>query len=185
MKQVISTGKQDFRSLREKGCFYVDKTSFIKEWWESEKDVTLITRPRRFGKTLNLSMTECFFSNKYEGRADFFERLCIWKEKTYQKLQGTYPVIFLSFAEIKNTNFKDARDGMIDIISECYHTYIKLWKETASTINEKNCLASLMEHAENFNLKKSVADTIVTKALKKLCFYLNSYYNKKHQFPSF
>ena len=94
MKQVIPTGKQDFRSLRENHYFYVDKTNFIKEWWESGKDVTLITRPRRFGKTLNLSMVRSFFSNQYEGRSDLFEGLSIWKEEKYQKLQGTYPVIF-------------------------------------------------------------------------------------------
>ena len=107
MKQVISIGNQNFRSLREKDCFYVDKTNFIKEWWESMDVVTLVTRPRRFGKTLNLSMVESFFSNQYEGRADLFEELSIWKEEKYRKLQGTYPVIFLSFATIKETNYEN------------------------------------------------------------------------------
>ena len=73
----VSIGKQDYESLIKSGCFYVDKTYFIKEWWESQDDVTLITRPRRFGKTLNMSMLECFFSNKYAGRGDLFEGLSI------------------------------------------------------------------------------------------------------------
>lgn len=107
MKQVISIGNQNFRSLRENGCFYIDKTNFIKEWWENIDVVTLVTRPRRFGKTLNLSMIESFFSNQYKGRADLFERLSIWNEEKYQRLQGTYPVIFLSFATIKETNYED------------------------------------------------------------------------------
>ena len=64
MKRVIATGIQDFESLRIKQCFYVDKTDFIREWWRGNDAVTLITRPRRFGKTLNMSMLNCFFSNK-------------------------------------------------------------------------------------------------------------------------
>ena len=94
---VVSVGTQNFQSLREKGYFYIDKTNFIKEWWEAGDEVTLITRPRRFGKTLNMSMLECFFSMKYKERSDLFEGLNIWGEEKYRKLQGTYPVIFLSF----------------------------------------------------------------------------------------
>ena len=78
--------------------FYVDKTEFIREWWESMDDVTLITRPRRFGKTLNMSMVEQFFSIDYAGRSDLFMQMNIWREEKYRKLQGTYPVISLSFA---------------------------------------------------------------------------------------
>lgn len=95
MKKVISIGKQDFAYIRENDCFYVDKTSLIKEWWEGKDDVTLITRPRRFGKTLNMSMLNCFFSNQYQNRGDLFEGLFIWEDETYRKLQGTYPVYFL------------------------------------------------------------------------------------------
>ena len=104
MKPVVSIGKQDFQSLRENEYFYIDKTDFIKEWWESGDEVTLITRPRRFGKTLNMSMLECFFSKKYEKNSDLFEGLHIWEEEKYKKLQGTYPVIFLSFADVKQGN---------------------------------------------------------------------------------
>jgi len=98
MAREIATGAQNFCELREKNAFYVDKTAFIKEWWNGLDCVTLIMRPRRFGKTLNMSMLECFFSNKYEGRADLFEGLDIWKDEKLRKLQGTYPVLFLSFA---------------------------------------------------------------------------------------
>ena len=104
---MVNLGEQRFDRIREENRFYIDKTDFIKEWWESGSTVTLITRPRRFGKTLNMSMLECFFSNKYAGRGDLFEGLDIWNEKSpggeylYQQLQGTYPVIFMSFAGIK------------------------------------------------------------------------------------
>ena len=94
MARTVAIGKQDFASIMENHYFFVDKTEFIREWWESGDDVTLITRPRRFGKTLNMSMVNCFFSNRYANRGDLFENLSIWKYETYRKLQGTYPVIF-------------------------------------------------------------------------------------------
>ena len=64
MHPVISIGKQNFASLRENNCFYIDKSDLIREWWESQDEITLITRPRRFGKTLNMSMLNNFFSNR-------------------------------------------------------------------------------------------------------------------------
>lgn len=112
----ISVGNQSFETIRQKDCFYVDKTNFISEWWESDDVVTLITRPRRFGKTLNMDMIKCFFSNRYENRGNLFEGLNIWKEEKYRKLQGTYPVIFLSFADIKQNNYNDAVEKMKRII---------------------------------------------------------------------
>ena len=109
MGKVISIGKQDFASLRENDYFFVDKTKFIKEWWENGDDITLITRPRRFGKTLNMSMLECFFSMKYKAQGNLFEGLSIWKEEKYRKLQGTYPVLALSFAAVKADNLEDLK----------------------------------------------------------------------------
>ena len=102
MTRTVAIGIQSFEEIRKGNYYYIDKTSFIKEWWESGDDVTLITRPRRFGKTLTMSMLEQFFSVKYENRGDLFEGLSIWKEEEYQKLQGTYPVISLSFAKMQS-----------------------------------------------------------------------------------
>ena len=101
MGRTVAIGVQNFAELIEKNLFYIDKTAFIKEWWESGDSVTLIARPRRFGKTLNMSMLEQFFSLNYKDRGDLFEGLFIWEEETYRQLQGTYPVISLSFANIK------------------------------------------------------------------------------------
>lgn len=112
MAERISIGVQDFAKIRENGYFYVDKSAFIKEWWESGDDVTLITRPRRFGKTLNLSMLYYFFSNKYQDKGILFKDLTIWKEEKYTELQGTYPVIFLSFAGVKGVNYQDTISGI-------------------------------------------------------------------------
>ena len=96
MKSVISIGNQDFVSIRKNHCFYIDKTDFIREWWDKQDSVTLITRPRRFGKTLNMSMTEYFFSVNHADCKRYFEGLSIWEEERFRKLQGTYPVISIS-----------------------------------------------------------------------------------------
>ena len=95
MARTISVGEQNFSTIREKNCFLVDKTMFIKDWWENEDSVTLITRPRRFGKTLNMDMLDCFFSTGYANRSDLFEGLKIWEYEEYRNMQGTYPVISL------------------------------------------------------------------------------------------
>ncbi len=97
MARKTGIGHQNFETIRRTNNFYVDKTDFIREWWESNDSVTLIARPRRFGKTLNMSMLEKFFSVEYAGRGDLFEGLSIWQDGEYRGLQGTYPVISLSF----------------------------------------------------------------------------------------
>ena len=106
MGRIVGIGIQDFEDVINGNFFYVDKTSFIKEWWENGDSVTLITRPRRFGKTLNMSMLNRFFSLEYKGKGEIFEGLPIWNEEKYRQLQGTYPVINLSFASIKETDLK-------------------------------------------------------------------------------
>lgn len=123
MPRTVAVGVQDFSKLIEKNCFYIDKTDFIKEWWDSCDDITLITRPRRFGKTLTLSMTDYFFSLKHHGRSDLFENLSIWKEKEYRKLQGTFPVIFLSFASVRGRNFEAVRKKICQLIVNLYDEY--------------------------------------------------------------
>ena len=115
MGRTVAIGIQSFEKIREENYFYVDKTSFIKEWWESGDDVTLISRPRRFGKTLNMSMMEQFFSLDYAGRADLFEGLSIWTEEKYRELQGTYPVISLSFARVKEQDYHTTEKRICEI----------------------------------------------------------------------
>ena len=109
MARPVGIGYQDFEQLITEHVFYVDKTLFIKEWWENRDIVTLITRPRRVGKTLTMDMTEKFFSVRYAGRGDLFEGLRIWDSEKFRKLQGTYPVLFISFADVKENSFLQAR----------------------------------------------------------------------------
>lgn len=115
MNPKVSIGIQNFEKLRKYRAFYADKTNFIREWWENPDEVTLITRPRRFGKTLNLSMMECFFSTEFAGRGDLFEDLSVWKHEKYRQLQGTYPVIFVSFAGVKGSGVWQKGSGMTDL----------------------------------------------------------------------
>ncbi|MCI9021088.1 MAG: AAA family ATPase [Eubacterium sp.] len=116
MARTVAIGEQDFGKLIEKNCFYVDKTNFIKEWWESEDTVTLIARPRRFGKTLAMHMLRDFFSIRDAGRGRLFENLAVWQDERYQRLQGTYPVIFLSFAAVKEHRYDTARKKICQMI---------------------------------------------------------------------
>ena len=108
MAGTVGMGLQDFGKIRREHVFYIDKTRFIKEWWESKDEVTLITRPRRFGKTLTMSMVEQFFSVEYAGNENF-QGLEIWKEDGYRKMQGTYPVISLSLSSVKEKSYEEAR----------------------------------------------------------------------------
>ncbi|MCI8895477.1 MAG: AAA family ATPase [Lachnospiraceae bacterium] len=121
MARTISIGRQDFEKLRIGGNFYIDKTHFVREWWEADDEVTLIARPRRFGKTLNMSMIEKFFSVEYTGKGGLFEGLTVWKDDKYRSLQGTYPVIFLSFADAKEPTFEQARKAICRILEEAYN----------------------------------------------------------------
>ena len=120
MARTVGIGIQDFGKMIQNNRFYVDKTSFIKEWWESGDEVTLITRPRRFGKTLTMSMVEQFFSVKYTGKGELFEGLTIWQEEKYRSIQGTYPVISLSFANIKEKNYTNTRYKICQLLVNLY-----------------------------------------------------------------
>ena len=120
MARTVAIGEQNFEIIRKRDYFYIDKTKFIKEWWEAGDSVTLVTRPRRFGKTLNMSMLEKFFSVNYAGRTELFEGLFIWDSEKYRDLQGTYPVIGLSFANVKDRNYKTARGKICQILSNLY-----------------------------------------------------------------
>ncbi|MCI9252981.1 MAG: AAA family ATPase, partial [Lachnospiraceae bacterium] len=121
MTRTVGIGLQNFEKIRERQCFYVDKTKFIKEWWENLDDVTLITRPRRFGKTLTMSMTEQFFSINYEGRGELFEGLSIWEDEKYRELQGTCPVISLSFANVKESSYESTVQRINQILTNLYY----------------------------------------------------------------
>ena len=169
-------GYQDFEEVRTKHIFYIDKTDFIREWWEYADKVTLLTRPRRFGKTLNMSMTECFFSNKYAGRSDLFEGLSIWEEKSsdgeykYRKLQGTFPVIFLSFANVKATSFEDMVFKITHVITDLYNENDYLLE--GNLLNEK-------EKEYYNNIKPGMDAKLAADAIHLMAGFMQRYYSQK------
>ena len=170
MSKKIAIGIQNFDKLREGDYFYIDKTDFIREWWENGDDVTLINRPRRFGKTLNMSMVEEFFSVDYAGRGNLFDDLSIWREEKYRKLQGTYPVIFLSFANIKESDFRTTSYRIRQLLMKLYEKNDFLLDGNTLSDGEKEyfrCMESEMSEVD------------APMALYQLSDYLCRYYGKK------
>ncbi|MBD5087931.1 MAG: AAA family ATPase [Clostridiales bacterium] len=173
MNQKVSIGIQDFESIRKNNCFYIDKTHFIKEWWDCGDAVTLITRPRRFGKTLNISMLEQFFSNRYAGRGDLFEGLSVWEHEEYRNQQGTYPVIALTFANVKETNFLDVKKRISQIIADLYTKHRFLMDSEQMDEAEKKYIRNII------NYQSQIPDDIITMSIHKLSDFLSRYYRKK------
>ncbi|SFQ51051.1 PD-(D/E)XK nuclease superfamily protein [Lachnospiraceae bacterium XBB1006] len=170
MARTISVGAQDFAKIRENNYFYIDKTDFIREWWDGADAVTLITRPRRFGKTLNMSMVECFFSNKYADRGDLFEGLSIWQDEKFRAIQGTYPVIFLSFAGIKHTDYANTRERINKLLADIYNQHSWMLADSCFTETDR----------ENFKaVNTQMSDSVAAGALNQLCEWFYRYYGKK------
>ncbi len=170
MARTVGIGHQNFEQLITNDNFYVDKTLFIKEWWENQDAVTLITRPRRFGKTLMMNTVERFFSAEYAGQGGLFEGLAIWKEEKYRKLQGTYPVIFLSFADIKENCFSQARKRICQNIRRLYDRYDFLLEGNCLREGEKELYRKISAEMEDY---------LAVDSLKYLCDYLSRYYGRK------
>lgn len=170
MARTIAIGYQDFGELIKRNAFYIDKTKFIKEWWEAQDCVTLITRPRRFGKTLNISMLEYFFSVKYADGGDIFEGLSIWQEEKYRRLQGTYPVISLSFANIKEKDYTVTRKKICQLL-------VKLYAENTFLLES----GVLKEADLNYfkRISENMDDSDASLALYQLSDFLYRYYGKK------
>ena len=171
MARTVAIGVQSFEKIRERNYFYIDKTPFIKEWWESGDEVTLITRPRRFGKTLNLSMIEQFFSVEYTGRSDLFEGLSILAEENYRTLQGTYPVISLSFARIKQKTYENAKEKICETLRNLYIKY--------SFLKESDALTDTDRAYYNRMLEWNIRETDATSSLYQLSYFLYRYYGKR------
>ena len=171
MARTVGIGIQDFAKVIENDYFYVDKTDFIREWWESGDDVTLITRPRRFGKTLNMSMVEHFFSVDHAGQGGLFEGLSVWRDEKYRKLQGTYPVISLSFARVKEVNYQDTRAKICEILRNLYTKYLFL--------RESPVLSGADRAYFDRMLEQEISNTDATSALYQMSDYLYRYYGRK------
>ncbi len=176
MKPKSGIGYQSYEEIVEKNIFYIDKTLFIKDWWEYADKVTLITRPRRFGKTLGLSTIECFFSNKYAGRGDLFEGKAIWKEEKYRQLQGKYPVIFMSLADARTTEaagmtkIEEMKTAVKQIIAGEYKKHKDIMRSEVFDEDDRKHFAAV---------RKDMDDLTAATAINMLSMYLEKYYGKK------
>ena len=173
MARTVAIGIQDFENILSNNYFYIDKSLFIKEWWESGDSVTLITRPRRFGKTLNMSMLDYFFSLNHAGRGDLFEGLAVWEDENYRKLQGTYPVINLSFANVKECDYASVKYRICTLIAEIYNKHWYLLDGDTLLENEKKDFVRITEQ------KGDMSEVIAASAIHNLSDYLYRYYGKK------
>ncbi len=170
MARNVAIGIQSFEDLIKNNYFYIDKTDLIKDWWDSGDSVTLITRPRRFGKTLNMSMIEQFFSVDYADRGDLFEGLSIWQHEKYRQMQGTYPVISLSFANIKECNYASVREKICFLLTKLYAKYFFLRDSDILEGKDK-------EYFDRVSVNMSDSDASM--ALYQLSDFLYRYYGKK------
>ncbi len=171
MTRAIAVGEQDFVKIRENNYFYIDKTGFIADWWRGADNTTAVMRPRRFGKTLNMSMMRAFFSVEYQGRgAELFGGLKVWQDEAMRGLQGTYPVIFISFAVVKADNYADTMQWIKRIFAEIVAKFDFLLDSDRVSDYNRQALRRILEEMDN-----------VTAAgvINLLCLCLRQYYGKK------
>ncbi len=168
--ETVSIGHQDFEQVISNHYFYVDKTDFIRQWWEYGDPVTLITRPRRFGKTLTMSMLEKFFSVSCADRGGLFEGLSVWRDERFRKLQGSYPVISLSFAGVKEVSFADARKKICQMITELFNQYYFLLDQDFLTEQERAFFRRVSPEMEDY---------VASLSLRTMSGFLCRLYGKK------
>ena len=171
MARAIAVGEQDFVKIRENDYFYIDKSGFIADWWRGADNTTAVMRPRRFGKTLNMSMMRAFFSVEYQGRgAELFGSLKVWQDEEMRRLQGTYPVIFVSFAGQKADNYADMVQSMRMLIADIFKDYDFLIKDEVDFMDDSD---------REFYRKIRWEEGNIAVALHKLSKWLRQYYGKK------
>lgn len=171
MARTVSIGAQSFEELRMSDSFYVDKTAFIREWWRANDQVTLVCRPRRFGKTLMLDTVRCFLSQEFQGRGEeLFGGLDVWADFDMRALQATSPVIALSFAKIKGTSFEESLVFMKRVIRSAVEAHAYLLDSPAISDNDRAFLGMVCDSMDN----ATAAD-----ALGQLCAMLRKHWNVK------
>lgn len=166
----VGLGYQNFLDFVCGKRFYVDKTHFIPEWLASDARITLITRPRRFGKSMLLSTVRTFFDPMYADHPEYFKKLQVWKDKDCRRLFGTIPVISVSFGSCKGNHFEQAMRGVTLGLYNMYvqHEYLR----ESSRLNEE-------EKAEYRRIVASFSEQrteYVEVSIQKLCELLCKHY---------
>jgi Predicted AAA-ATPase/PD-(D/E)XK nuclease superfamily len=156
-KLQLPLGISDFEKIIEGNFFYIDKTLLIKELWETAGEVILMPRPRRFGKTLNLSMLQYFFEASETGKDHLFRNLNIWQHTSYRALQGTFPLIYLSLKDIKQETFNSAYAAIAGVISDEFTRHAKVLLTASLAEHERTRFMHIMERkASETELSESI-----------------------------
>ncbi len=142
-KKRLPIGVSDFREIREDNYHYIDKTLFIREVTEASK-VLLLPRPRRFGKTLNLSMLRYFYEKSDENPGNLFDGLAIRNSEVFEEHLGKYPVIFLTFKDIKENNWNELYKGLCSIISREVERHGEILKWDGLSVTARNLLEPVL-----------------------------------------
>lgn len=168
MKQ-LPIGISDYKKIIEEDYYYIDKTLFIKEILERGGAVTLLPRPRRFGKTLNVSMLRYFFENTQEDKTHLFAKTAIWQDKNAHKHFGQYPVIYLTFKEVKEDNWENAYEKIKEIIAQEFIRHSYLLQENLPTF-----------YSSRFNaiLDGTASNAVFSRSLLMLTDLLSKYHKK-------
>lgn len=183
--RTVGIGIQEFETIRGEGTFYVDKTGFIPRWFRKKDIITLITRPRRFGKTLTIDMMNCFFSISYAGRADLFDGLAVSRDPDMMAMQGSVPVINISFAGIKAKTFRSFLTGLAGRIALLLDRYRFLLDAGTLTEDEKKVFLEMSRIVPKIpNREKDEDDYLdylymLTHIFHFLSVWLNRHYGKK------
>ena len=170
MRKRITTGISDFRSFRAENAYFIDKTLFVKEWIEMASQTSLVIRPRRFGKTMNMSLVKYFFTIKEnEKNKSLFEGTLISENAEFcAEHQGKYPVIHLTFKDVKATTFEGTMRHIQGLIAEVYLENTYLLAENSFNENEKSYFEEVL------NAKASFEDTALS--LRKLSNWLAAHH---------
>jgi len=167
----LDLGNSDFKSVIVNGNYYVDKSLFIKEIIKAQKQVILLPRPRRFGKTLNLSMLSYYFDIAQSSKENLFKDLKIWQTEDEIKARyAKYPVIFISFKDAKEENWKDCLELITSEISDLYSQYLYLLENEVLSVSEKDEFGRIVN--------KKATKIEYQRSLKKLSNYLYRYHNQ-------
>ena len=169
----IPIGISDFKTIIEDNFLFIDKTMLIKEFWESNGQTILLPRPRRFGKTLNMSMIKYFFSSEENKDANrsLFENLEIEKHDDIMKLQGKYPVIYLSFKDEKHSSFENLMLSLKNLLGALYKKHKYCLDNDKIDSSDKNYYTSILE--------KSTNNIDLSQTVKRLSEFLSNYHNQK------
>lgn len=168
-KLPLPIGISNYR-VASTSYYYVDKTMMIKEFLDERPQVSLFLRPRRFGKTLNMDMLRVFFEKSEEDTSHYFKDKKIWKcGERYRSYQGKYPVIFVTFKDVKFKSWKECVDNLADVIRD------EFARHSILLLNSERCLDSEKVYFQKM-LNKEISEVDLTRAFHKLSEMLHKHY---------